>query len=360
MKVLLITLEYHPCRGGVANYYGSLVKYWPEPNNIYVLDNHDDKLLSKKMPFLKWLPSLFCLWSKVKANQIDYILVGNVLPLGTVVYLMAKFLNIKYAVILHGMDFSYALKKKRKEFLAKKILLKAEKIICTNNYTADLVKKYLKNYAGSIKVVNPGIELEAGFNHELFIELKNRYALTDKIVLLSVGRLVKRKGFAKVIDALPAVLPNVPNLIYIILGNGQELSNLNSQIVKLNLENKVKIITNANDNERNAWFRLCDLFIMPSRNINGDFEGFGIVYLEANLAGKPVIAGKSGGVPDTVIDGLNGLMVNPENNYDISQAIIKLAQDEKLREKLGYQGQRRALAEFSWPKQIVKFYALIK
>ncbi len=359
MNVLLFTLEYPPCRGGVANYYGSLVKYWPEPDNIYVLDNHDYKLLSKRAPFLKWLPSLVNLWLTVKEKRIDYILAGNILPLGTVAYLINKFLNIKYAVILHGMDFSYAIKKRRKKFLAKKILGNAEKIICANNYTADLVKKYLKNRAGSIKVVNPGIETVADFNHELFTELKNRYALANKIVLLSVGRLVKRKGFDTVISVLPEVLLKVPDLVYIILGSGFELNNLRSLSRRLNLENNVKIITKANDNERNAWFSLCDFFIMPSKNINGDFEGFGIVYLEANLAGKPVIAGRSGGVADAVVHGLNGLLLNPESPEEISQAIIKLSLDKNLRVVLGRQGQKRAIEEFRWPKQIAELFTFI-
>lgn len=113
------------------------------------------------------------------------------------------------------------------------------------------------------------------------------------------------------------------------------------------------------DEEKNLWHSLCDIFVMPARNIAGDFEGFGIVYLEANLAGKPVIAGRSGGVSDAVIDGLNGLLVDPENVNDLSKKIIRLALDHELRQKLGEQGRERALREFNWQKQTEKIYNII-
>jgi phosphatidylinositol alpha-1,6-mannosyltransferase len=124
------------------------------------------------------------------------------------------------------------------------------------------------------------------------------------------------------------------------------------------LKDKIIIINQTTDAERDQWYNASDIFIMPSRNINGDFEGFGIVYLEANLAGKPVIAGRSGGVGDAVIDGLNGLMVDPENVNDIREKIIKLALNPELRHKLGEQGRRRVIEEFNWKKQVNKIYKI--
>jgi len=102
------------------------------------------------------------------------------------------------------------------------------------------------------------------------------------------------------------------------------------------------------DEEKWAWMDLCDIFIMPSRNIDDDFEGFGIVYLEANLSGKPVIAGDTGGVRDAVQNGVSGLLVDPENVDEIANAIIKLSKDKELIKKLGEQGRERAIREFNW------------
>jgi len=356
MRTLLLTLEYPPFRGGVANYYGNIVKYWPEADNFSVLTDQD-KLIISKLPFFKWLPAISSIERTVRRRNINYIIVGQILPLGTAVYLLSKFLKIKYAVILHGLDFSSAVSQPRKKWLAKKILNRADKIICTNNYTAELVGRFTAR--NDVKTVNPGVEPDLKFNRELYRSLIDRYGLTDKIILLSVGRLVERKGFATVINILPQALNKIPALVYVILGHGPELTALKAKISDLDLGDKIRIIADANDNERNAWLDLCHIFIMPSKNLQGDFEGFGIVFLEANLAGKPVIAGRSGGVPDAVIDGINGLLVDPDNENEIEQAVIKLAKDEFLRKKLGEQGKRRAITEFGWQKQIGKLYSLI-
>ncbi|MBU4455556.1 glycosyltransferase family 4 protein [Patescibacteria group bacterium] len=374
----MFTLEYPPFHGGVANYYYNIVKFWPD-KKISVLHNNDGGLI-KNWLYPKWLPAGWRLWRAVKNNKIDHILVGHILPLGTVAYFITKITKTPYSVFLHGMDFTFACRTARKKMLAKKILTKAENIICGNSYTAKLVGDFLNNeQSGKITVVNPGID-----SHETCLprcaergrgntehacpaarsaaggtRIKNQYNLGGKMVLLTVGRLVKRKGFDKVIEAMPKVLKEAPNLIYVILGNGQEITNYKLQITNLSLEKNVIIITDADDEEKNCWYNLCDIFIMPARTIGDDFEGFGIVYLEANLAGKPVIAGDSGGVRDAVVNGVNGLLVNPENTNEIADAVIKLARDENLRKKLGEQGRDRAVKEFNWEKQVQIIYQLM-
>lgn len=356
MKTLLFTLEYPPFHGGVANYYGNLVKYWPEPGDISVLNNNGGQLINNKLPLLKWLPAYFALRRKIKQEKIEHIIAGQILPLGAAALICAKFYKIKYSVILHGMDLTYALRKPRKKRLAGKILGGADKIICINGYTADLTKQFFPLNADKIAIINPAVEPARLPAPEQISALKKQYNLTDKIILLSVGRLVERKGFDKVIEAMPAALKRIKNLVYFIIGGGPEIENFKLKIKNLGLEERVVIINQATDPERDIWYNACDIFIMPSRNIDGDFEGFGIVYLEANLAGKPVIAGRSGGVGEAVIDGSNGLLVNPENTGRIASAIINLAENPALRQRLGEQGRTRAINEFNWKKQIQKIY----
>ncbi|MDO9399090.1 MAG: glycosyltransferase family 4 protein [bacterium] len=360
MKTLLFTLEYPPWRGGVANYYGNLVKYWPEPSEVFVLDKKNGLINN-------WFFALLKLWQVVKQKKINYVLVGQILPLGTATYLISKIIKIKYAVFLHGMDFTFAVQRPEKRWLIKRILKNSDKIICCNNYVAGLAQKFYPEIKNKVVVVNPGVELNnqlAITNYEL---LKKKYSLDNKIILLSIGRLVKRKGFLEVIESLPEVLEKIPNLVYVIIGDGVELNNLQTKISELKLSDKVFIITNVNDQERNNWLNLCDIFIMPAKDINGDFEGFGIVYLEANMAGKPVIAGNSGGVGDAVIDNFNGLLVGSLASKaleaklpkSLSNVIIELAEDPSLRQKLGEQGRQRAIKEFNWNKQARKILNII-
>lgn len=351
MKTLLFTLEYPPFHGGVANYYGSLVKHWPEKNNIFVLHNNDNQLINKRFPIIKWLPSFRLLWQSVRENKINHIIVGHILPLGTVAYLFSFFVKIDYSVILHGMDIAMAIKNKRKACLSKKILKRSSNIICNSNYTAGIAIKFLgDNYREKVKIVNPGVD-DFQIEHT---DLKSKHKLDDKIVLFSLGRLVKRKGFDKTIEALPNILKEIPNLIYVVGGTGEESSSLKNKVTELKLENNVIFLGDISEKEKLSWLDLCDIFIMPARNIDGDLEGFGIVYLEANLAKKPVVAGDSGGVSDAVVNGLNGLLVDPVDINDISLTTIKLAKDKALRERLGTQGRQRALKEFGWQKQVEK------
>ncbi len=370
MKSLLLTIEFPPQIGGISNYYANLVKYWD--NNIVVLcqKQKDDrkflyfsnkkvykrKLINNKLPFLKWLPSFYYLYKIIKKEKINFILVGQILPLGTVAWLMSKMFCFDYIVIIHGMDIAYSQKKWWKRYLAKKVIVNSKKIITNSNYVKDIVKKIANKK--EIIVVNPGIDyynLKDKEYKKIINNLKLKYNLQNKKILLSIGRLVKRKGFDLTLKALPKVLKKVQNLVYIIIGDGPDKDRL-FKIAQENSIDSVIFLGAISDNEKWALLKLCNIFIMPSRNIDGDFEGFGIVYLEANLVGKPVIAGNSGGVRDIVKHKVNGLLVNPESVDDISEAIIKLAQDENLSKKLGNTGRANAIEKFNWKKQIKKIY----
>lgn len=358
MKTLLFTLEYPPFKGGVANTYENIIKYWPEKENINVLNNNDGELICNKMLFWKWIPAIFKLKKNIKANNIDHVLVGHILPLGTAAYLVSKFVNIKYSVFLHGMDLAYAMKSPKKKWLAKKILNNSENIICFNNYVAGIAEKLLKN-KNKIKVVHPGIEQAAAYDEELIASLKKKYNLYGKTKLLSLGRLVKRKGQDKVLESLPVVNGEIPNLSYVIAGTGPDEAYLKTANYKAGNKNVI-FLGKISDEEKWAWLNLCDIFVMPSRDIDGDFEGFGIVYLEANLSGKPVIAGRCGGVEDAVANGVNGiLIINPGDVNEIAGAIVRLAKDKNLRDNLGERGRERAIREFNWEEQAEKIYNVI-
>jgi len=361
MKTLLFTLEYQPFKGGIANYYSNIAKYWPIGESISVLDNSREELVIKERGYFSWWPAIFNLKRKIKKGKIDYVLVGQILPLGTVACFWSYFQPLKYAVFLHGMDLAYALKIGRKKWLAKIILNRAHKIIAANSYVADRVKEIDPFLESKLVIVNPGIESGApAADQNEILEIKKRYNLEGKIVLFTLGRLVRRKGIDWTIKALTEIPePLINKLTYFIAGTGPREEFL-KKLVPLRFAKKIIFLGEITDEEKWAWFNLCDIFVMPSRDIQGDFEGFGIVYLEANLFGKPVIAGSSGGVKDAVRDGYNGLVVNSESVEEIKKGIIKLAVDPGLRQQLGEQGKSRAVKEFNWEKQVEKITQAIK
>ncbi len=369
MRTLLFTLEFPPFKGGVANVYGHMEKYWPQSAasvdglskdeheaHLMVLHNNDGALL-KNWLWPKWLPAMHHLKRAVTSQGVEHIIVGHILPLGTVVYRLHKKSGIPYTVFLHGMDLALAMAPGRKQMITKMILGSAANIICGNAYTAEMLKGFMgEGISERVHVVHPGIDPLPEPDEAFCEEIRRQHNLGSKTVLFSVGRLVKRKGFENVIKAMEKVTAVLPDLHYYFAGEGPE----KMRLMELAMQTRNVTFLEGFDNaKKEAWMRLCDAFIMPSYSEGADFEGFGIVYLEAAICGKPAIGGRSGGVPEAIDDGVTGILVDPHNIDDIANAIIRLGQDPSLRLKLGQQGQARAKEWFNWERQVGKIYSIV-
>ncbi|MDA3839669.1 MAG: glycosyltransferase family 4 protein [Patescibacteria group bacterium] len=355
MKTLLVTLEYKPFKGGVAEYYSSLFENWPD-EEILVLSpkaneklNESDRIIRRNLisTYFSWLSSFYHVWRVVRENNIKHVIVGQILPLGTVVWALSYLLGFEYSVILHGMDYTFSQKKNRKKILAKIILSKSIYIIVGNSYLHGLMKNYFPKFAEKISVVNPGVSM---VSHEI------SHAISRDFVLFFVGRLVKRKGVDKTIEAFKYVdKKKYPDIKFRVAGAGPDEEYLKD----ISDDSRIEFIGRISDTEKWNNFSNSNVFIMPSREMDGDFEGFGIVYLEANLAGLPVIANNSGGVSDAVVDGLNGILLENDKPKNIADAIIKLYENRESGTQLGKNGKERVLKDFLWDKQTLKIYNII-
>lgn len=373
-KSLLVTLDFPPNIGGVSVYYKNICENLPK-NSIFVLapdtayheafDNnvtytiYRKKMISKTI-FLwpKWIPMIRQTKEIIFKEKIERILVGNILPCGSVAYVIKKKMNIPYHVFIHGQDLSmlYGIKK----FLAKKILNKAQNIIVNSNFTRHLVENFGIS-TEKIITLYPCPNPLGSCNELEIIKIRNSYNLHDKKILLTVGRLVERKGHDKVIESLPRVIRKYDNFVYIIAGDGPNQKTLLDLTKKFHLENHIIFIKNISDKDLSCLYELCDIFIMASRCLkNNDYEGFGIVYLEANSFSKPVIAGKSGGVMEAVINNLNGILVNPQDTKEISDAIINLLDNPHYAHTLGLQGLDRVNHKFQWFNEVKKIENILQ
>jgi len=370
-KALLFTIDFAPRKGGVANYYKNICRHFPT-DDIFVLASRENEekefdtqqkykiyrknLISTFPVWPKWTLSFLHLHKIVKKEKIDIILVGQILPLGTVAYIYKKIFKTPYAVFIHGMDIQMACKNKRKKYLTLKILKDANFIIVNSNYTKNLILQ--EGIAEEkINVIYPGVEKNIPLLAKEGVGVVNKYS--NNKILLTLGRLVKRKGQDMVIKSLPSILEKFPNLIYIIAGEGPDKEYLENLAKENNVEKNVIFAGKIKDEEKSAYYNKSDIFIMPARDIAGDVEGFGIVYLEAGLHNKPVIAGRSGGAIESVLDEKTGLLVDSENIGKISSAVIKLLFDKELASNLGRKGKERALTKFNWEKQVEKIKNLL-
>ena len=356
MKILLVTLEYKPFNGGVAEYYSAIFDNWPS-KNIFVLTGKTEKIEKESSRIIRrnlisfifsWLSSFFWIAREIREKKIDHIVVGHILPLGTVVWLLSYVFNFKYSVILHGMDYSYSQKKARKKKLVSRILSRSTNIICANSYLKTIILKDYSELKEKISVVNPGVTAkeQGGF-----------FKKSNKIFnLFFIGRLVKRKGVDRTIEAINLIDNNkYPNINFLIAGAGPDEDYLKN----LSNDTRIKFIGKISDEEKWKYMRESDIFVMPSRDINGDFEGFGIVYLEANLMETAVIATDSGGVSDAVENNVGGILLEDDNPETIKNAIISFYENEEFKISLGEKGRQRVLDDFLWKKQVNKIHKII-
>jgi len=249
-----------------------------------------------------------------------------------------------YIVFTHAMDITYPQKYPRKKWLMKNILNKAEKIITVSRYTKFELLKILHDNSNQrkIEIISPAPNITP---QKFPVNRENK----SSKMLLSVGRLVDRKGYDMVIKAMPKILEQVSGCKYVIVGDGKYKQQLVELTKKNKLENNIIFKSKLSDQEVAQYYQNCDVFIMCSRETpDRDVEGFGLVYLEANSFGKPVIGGKSGGVEDAVVDGETGFLVEPENQDMIADAVIRLLTRPELAQKLGDQSRQRVEKDFTW------------
>jgi phosphatidyl-myo-inositol dimannoside synthase len=158
----------------------------------------------------------------------------------------------------------------------------------------------------------------------------------------------RRKGHDMVIKALPSIAQKVPAVKYLIVGTGEEQATLYKTAQDMGVLERVVFAGQVPASELAAYYAACDVFVMPNRQIGPDIEGFGIVFVEASAAGKPVIGGESGGTGDAILHGVTGLRVDGTNVEAIATAVTTLLTEPGLAKAMGRQGQCRVATEFSW------------
>jgi len=180
-------------------------------------------------------------------------------------------------------------------------------------------------------------------------DLLRRYDLTGKRVILTVARLDQRKGH----DAVLRALATLPDAVYLIVGRGREEARLRALASACGVADRVRFAGFVPDADLAAVYNLCDVFAMPNRMtegtaLTGDIEGFGISFVEAGACGKPVVAGRSGGAVEAVVDGQTGLLVDPHSDREVAEALRRLLKDPAEARRLGEAGRRRAETLFDW------------
>jgi phosphatidylinositol alpha-1,6-mannosyltransferase len=238
------------------------------------------------------------------------------------------------------------------------VLQTADAVLPISRYVAELVAR-----AGAarerIHLIPPAIDARRveGGQGERF---RSRFHLGTRPVLLTLARLVDRKGQDTVIRALPKILKDIPDLVYVLAGGGDYRSALEEMARQNRVEKSLLFTDFVADADIPDIYAAADAYIMVSREgrETGDIEGFGITYLEASAAGLPVIAGNSGGAVDAVVDGVTGLVVDPVDPEAVARAVTEIFKDRPRAVALGKAGRERVRQDFSLATRAARIIAI--
>jgi phosphatidylinositol alpha-1,6-mannosyltransferase len=295
------------------------------------------------------------------AHKCENVIFGASAPLG----LLAKSLRkagAKHIVALtHGHEVWWA---RMPLFSAtlRRIGAQADQMTYLGEFTRGAVANALLREDHS-KLVHlpPGVDLSHFAPAAKSVELQKKWGIEDAPVIVSIGRLVARKGSDQLIKAMPEVLQQFPKSKLLLVGTGNYQKRLEKLVCNLKVQDSVIFTGRVEHDLLPDYYRLGDIFAAPCRSRYGglEVEGLGIVYLEASACGVPVIAGKSGGAPDAVLDGKTGLLVNGRDHREVGAALIKLLSDLPLRQKMGADGRVWMEQLWSWEGIGARFEEII-
>ncbi len=380
MRTLFITRDFPPDSGGIARLYGELCHRFP-PGGVEVCTvsaggtggSEPPRVPVHRMPFssrrAKTFPNVvrWARWtgSRLSRGDIDLLQVGNIRPTGYVAAWTRARRGTPYVLYVHGSEL---LKERRKirtrgpgRWSSRHILGGASAIIANSAATAALTRQLLDELGvperGRVRVVNPGADPDrfrpsegGGEKHD------------NGVVLLSISRLVPRKGIDTVIRALPPLLDAFPDLTYRVVGDGPDRRRLEALADEHGVRSAVRFEGHLPESGLAEAYREADVFVLPVREIadDDDVEGFGIVFSEAGAAGLPVIGSRSGGVPDAVRHGETGLLVEPDDVDDLREALRTLITDGELRRRLGRGGRAAVESYFNWDRAAAEVWSILE
>lgn len=404
MKIALFTYQFYPKYGGISHTTTSLCKVFRGKNhilyifnpyykgkNIYnILDKKGYKLKdifillkSKQLLYflilavwkivndkkivlgdrikmvlfllipkysIKFTKNLLVTYPYLKKLDIDIIFGcatgGFTLPL---IFVISRIFKKKVICLSHGEDFLI----KRIISLKASYIKNLDKIILSNRIMKSLIKSIHNLNEDKLTIINRGIVLDDYEVKESKEELRRKLNIEENCyVLLSVGNHVKRKGFNLVIKAVDKIVKKDPSMRikYYLIGCGPYTQKLKKMTEELKLNKFIEFLGEIDNNKRNKYYKLSDVFLMPSISEKSSIEGFGITFLEANYFKLPVIGALTGGITEAIINEKTGLLVMPNDINDLIEKIMILYNQPEKRKGMGENGFNRVIKNYNWDK----------
>jgi phosphatidylinositol alpha-1,6-mannosyltransferase len=359
VKVLFMARKFPPSVGGMERFAYELSEAISKKVHLHKIKwGGSNKWLFIVLPIF-FVRAFF----QLLFNKYDIIHAQDAVQ-APVAWLLHVIFQKPYLVVAHGLDITH-----NRSFYQKLIIpfvRKADAVVSISSATKEEAAKRRVNRS-KLHIITLGVNddySEISFkNKEIVSDILNE-DVSKKTLLLTTGRLIKRKGVAWFVDdVLPRLVADNKELLYIIVGEGEERASIEGSIAKNSMQSYTRMLGRVNDAQRKALYLGSDMFIMPNVHVPGDIEGFGLVAHEAATAGLTVIASKLEGILDAIVDGKNGVLVNWADSEAYISQINYYLKHPNERRAFGENARKYTLKNYSWSKiadeYIELYYKLI-
>ena len=374
-SILCITNDFGPRAGGIETFvvgliermpFGSVLVYtsqqgdtdsydqqWREKFGVEVIRDKSKVLLPS--PRVGRAVRAIC-----RERGISKVFFGAAAPLGLLSHGLRRAGATRIVALTHGHEVWWA-KVWPFTWAIRRIGNGVDVLTYLGDFTRNSISRSLSHQAKSSMVrIAPGIDTEHFAPDSSADDLKRELDLEGKRVIVSVGRLVHRKGQDTLVESLPEILQSFPQAHLLFVGVGPHLEYIHKRAIELNVLDHISFVGRVQYSELPRFISVGEIFAMPSRSrLAGlEVEGLGIVYLEASACELPVVGGISGGAPDALLEGETGFATNGLDQSSVAAAIITLLGDPERAKAMGRRGRQWIIEEWEWRHWSKKFNEL--
>ena len=369
MQALLVTEVFPPKHGGSGRWFWELYRRLPRgtahvaahrwPDSEHFDLSHDLPIDRLPLRFEHWgvfnprglrgyLRAARALRQVIRRIRPSVLHCGRCVPEGFLAWSLSRLGGPPYWCYVHGEELTYAQTSRELGWLARRGLRGAGRVIANSLNTRRMLLEDWKVPAEKISVLNPGVDTATFIPAPRNKVLRAQLGWGERPVVLTVGALTERKGQDMMIRALPTVRRSLPTILYSIAGEGWERPRLERLVAELGVEDLVQFRGTPKDQELIDCYQQCDLFALPNRQAGCDVEGFGIVLLEAQACGKPVIAGTSGGTAETMKIPETGIVIDCTTPDRLGELVIEWLGNPVRLDRMGLAAREWVVERFDW------------
>jgi phosphatidylinositol alpha-1,6-mannosyltransferase len=369
MTTLLITEIFPPKVGGSGRWLWEIYRRLPRadyrvaagehPRQADFDSTHDLRLVRLPLTLRSWgvlgwshlrdyWQPVRALTRLVRAEGVRAVHAGKCLPEGLMALALSWRTGVPFACYVHGEDMTMATTSRELTWLTRRVVRRAAFLIANSHNTARILREDWGVGPERIHVMHPGVDTRYFVPAPRDPAVRSRLGWGERRVVLTVGRLQKRKGQDQMIRALAAVRRSIPDVLYVITGDGEERASLEALVRSERVDGHVQFLGEIADDGLRECYQQCDLFALPNRQVGHDIEGFGMVLVEAQACGKPVLAGASGGTAETMKIPETGRVVPCDGPDELAVAVADLLLDAVRLTRMGAAGRRWAVEHFDW------------